>query len=87
MAISKADIREKIYRIEQTLKSLDEFKVECEKIFEEDPLKKDALLYRLYLLSDWVISLAEMVCKFRELWYPLTYSEFNYRFGNAGGDR
>ncbi len=84
MAIKKRDIEEKIAKIRSGIKDLKQYSEECEKIFETDPILKDAILFRLYTLSDRVISLAEMVCKFSKLGYPLTYSEFIYRLGDAG---
>lgn len=84
MAIEKRDIEEKIAKIRSAIMDLQKYTSDCEEIFEKDEVLRDAILYRLYVLSDRVISLAEMVCKFKKLGYPLTYSEFIYRLGDAG---
>ena len=84
MGIKKRDIEEKIGKIKKGLIDLKKFAKDCEEIFEKDEILKDAILYRLYILSDRVISLAEMICKFKKLGYPLTYSEFIYRLGDFG---
>lgn len=84
MAIEKRDIEEKVGKIKKGLIDLKEYVQDCEEIFEKDEVLKDAILYRLYILSDRVISLAEMVCKYEKLGYPLTYSEFIYRLGDFG---
>ena len=84
MAIKKRDIEEKIAKIRKGLANLKDYADNCEEIFEKDEDLKDAILYRLYILSDRVLSLAEMICKFKKLGYPLTYSEFIYRLGDAG---
>ena len=84
MAINKRDIEEKIAKIRKGVIKLKSYADNCEEIFEKDEDLKDAILYRLYILSDRVLSLSEMVCKFKKLGYPLTYSEFIYRLGDAG---
>ncbi len=84
MAIRKRDIEEKIAKIRKLLLNLENYVEKCEEIFKNDEVLKDAILYRLYILSDRVLSLSEMVSKFKNLGYPLTYSEFIYRLGDFG---
>ena len=84
MAIRRADIEERIYKVREHLRFLEKHGADCEEIFENDPILKDALLYNLYLLSDRVVRLAEAVCKYKNAGYPETYSGFIYRLGEIG---
>ena len=83
MAIRLQDINERIFKIEQTLRFLKEFSSDCHKIIEKK-IEGDALLYNLYLLSDRVLRLAEVVCKYKNAGYPDSYSGFIYRLGDIG---
>ena len=84
MAIERADIEEKIFRVRKHLDFLKRYREDCDEIFEKDEIKKDAILYNLYLLSDRVIRLAEAVCAYKEAGYPDSYSGFIYRLGDIG---
>ena len=83
MAIEKRDIAEKIGKIRLLLQQLRSDAPRCSEAMA-DELHRDAILYRLYILSDRVLRLAETVCKIKKLGYPLTYSDFIYRLGDAG---
>ena len=84
MAIERADIEEKIFRVRKHLDFLRRYRDECDEIFADNEIKKDAILYNLYLLSDRVIRLAEAVCAYKEAGYPDSYSGFIYRLGDIG---
>ena len=68
-------IRQKIGKIKEYLKYIEDLGKECDKKFKIDPVYRGALLYYLYLMADTCIAVAEMIIKHRELREPQSYSE------------
>jgi len=94
-------IRQKIGKIKEYMKYIDDLGEDCDKKFTIDPFYRGALLYYLYLMADTCIELAEMIIKERELRPPQSYSdafdilgdheimdkEFAYSFAKIAGFR
>ncbi|BCD60670.1 MULTISPECIES: DUF86 domain-containing protein [unclassified Nitratiruptor] len=83
MGIDLQNISERIYKIRENLKFLEEYKERCHEAMQSKIIG-DALLYNLYLLSDRVLRLAEVVCRYKNAGYPDSYSGFIYRLGDIG---
>ncbi len=83
MDIRLQDIAERIFKIEENLQFLYEYLPRCHEAIEEKIIG-DAILYNLYLLSDRVLRLAEVICKYKNAGYPDSYSGFIYRLGDIG---
>ncbi len=83
MDIRLQNIAERIFKIEQDVHFLKKYIPDCEKVIEEKILG-DAILYNLYTLSDRVLRLAEVICKYKGAGYPDSYSGFIYRLGDIG---
>ena len=83
MDIRLQDITERIFKIEETLGFLKEYLKNCHKVIQ-DKIIGDAILYNLYILSDRVLRLAEVICKYKNAGYPDSYSGFIYRLGDIG---
>lgn len=83
MDIRLQDIAERIFKIEQDMQFLYEYVPRCNEVIEEK-ITGDAILYNLYTLSDRVLRLAEVICKYKGAGYPDSYSGFIYRLGDIG---
>ena len=83
MDIRLQDIAERIFKIEEDLEFLYKYLPRCHEVIEEK-IMGDAILYNLYLLSDRVLRLAEVICKYKKAGYPDSYSGFIYRLGDIG---
>ena len=68
-------IEQKIASIEEILLILDELKDDCKEKFLSDKIYQGALLHYLYLVSDSVIALAEMMIKYKNLKKSTSYYE------------
>ncbi len=68
-------IRQKIGRIKEYLKYVEDLKDDCDKKIIIDPYYRGALLHYLYLITDNCIAVAEMVIKNKNLRPPQSYSE------------
>ena len=77
-------IRQKIAKIKEYMKYIQDIAQDCDKKFSIDPVYRGALLYYLYLLADTCIVLAEMVIKKRDLRRPQSYSEAFDILADAG---
>lgn len=76
-------ILQKIARIEEHLRIVEQLAPDCEKRFGE-PLYRGALLHYLYLLADSSVSLAEMVISFKNLRPPQSYADSFVILGDNG---
>jgi len=83
MDIRLQDIVERMFKIEEDLNFLKQYIKNCHKVIE-DKVIGDAILYNLYVLSDRVLRLAEIICKYKNAGYPDSYSGFIYRLGDIG---
>lgn len=83
MDIRLQDIKERIFKIEQDLAFLRQYITNCNEVIE-DKITGDAILYNLYTLSDRVLRLAEVICKYKDAGYPDSYRGFIYRLGDIG---
>jgi len=83
MDIRLQDIIERMFKIEEDLNFLKQYIKNCHKVIE-DKVIGDAILYNLYVLSDRVLRLAEIICKYKNAGYPDSYSGFIYRLGDIG---
>ncbi len=77
-------ISAKISKLRYYLKLLNEYKVDCNERFLQDPMYEGALLHYLYLVSDGCITLAEMVIKLKSLDTPQSYYEAIDMLGENG---
>ena len=77
-------IGNKIASIEDTLNTLEELKPDCDAKFLTDKVYHGALLHYLYLVSDSVIALAEMVMKYRNIPKSNSYYESIDMLGEKG---
>jgi len=68
-------IEAKIKRITYHLTLLRQYKSDCDKRFETDPMFEGALLHYLYLVSDGSIALAEMMLKYKNIGAAQSYYE------------
>jgi uncharacterized protein YutE (UPF0331/DUF86 family) len=94
-------ISQKISKIKEYVKYIEDLGKECHQKFKIDPVYRGALLYYLYLMADTCIAVAEMIIKRRELRAPQSYSdafdilgdnnilekEFAYSFARIAGFR
>ena len=69
------NIQAKIARIRTYLNVIDSLKEECQSRFLDDLVYQGALLHYLYLVSDGVISLAQMILKSHDIPYAQSYYE------------
>jgi len=74
----------KIGKIRRYLNIVESLKAECEEKFNEDPIYQGALLHYLYLISDSVVSLSQMVLKERKIDYAQSYYESIDLLGEHG---
>jgi uncharacterized protein YutE (UPF0331/DUF86 family) len=74
----------KIGKIRRYLNIVESLKSECEEKFNEDPIYQGALLHYLYLISDSVVSLSQMVLKERKVDYAQSYYESIDLLGEYG---
>ncbi|WP_299983278.1 DUF86 domain-containing protein [Desulfobacula sp.] len=77
-------IIQKIGRINEYIKIIENIKDECEKRFDTDAVYRGAMLHYLYLLADTSIVLAEMTIKKKNLRTPQSYSEAFDILGDSG---
>ena len=68
-------IFQKIARIREILKTIDQIKGNCADKFNSDVIFRGALLHYLYLMADSCISLGELVIKLKGLRSPQSYHE------------
>ena len=77
-------IIQKIGRINEYIKIIENIKDECEKRFDTDAVYRGAMLHYLYLLADTSIVLAEMTIKKKNLRTLQSYSEAFDILGDNG---
>jgi len=75
---------QKIGRINEYIKIIENIKDECEKRFDTDAVYRGVMLHYLYLLADTSIMLAEMTIKKKNLRTPQSYSEAFDILGDNG---
>ena len=68
-------IRQKIGRIKEYLKYVDDLKADCDKKIIFDPYYRGALLHYLYFITVNCLAIAEIVIKNKKLRPPQSYSE------------
>ena len=77
-------IIQKIGRINEYIKIIEDIKDECDARFDTDAVYRGAILHYLYLLADTYIVLAEMTIKTKNLRTPQSYSEAFDILGESG---
>lgn len=68
-------IAQKIMKIREYLRLIEQLKDDCEERFHSDPIYRGALLHYLYLTADTCIALAMAVIRFKALRLPQSYHE------------